>query len=599
MHGGRADSADDAAGRDESGPIEADRDGLAFDVESLWALFEGAEGGAETHDPLIGTSIGGVTLLRMVGEGGMGRVYEAAQDQPRRSVAIKVQRPGRLDRESTRRFLRELEVLGRLSHPALCRVFAAGSHLTGGSRLPWFTMEFVADALPITRYAQVHALPLRRRVELFRDVCEGVAAAHEAGIVHRDLKAANILVGADGMPKVIDFGVAAAIRGNAHATSLTDTGRIVGTLAALAPELLDSRRAEECPRSDVWALGVILHELVTGEVPFPADHSSVVEVIEKIRSRRPSLAARCPARLGRHLGGLVDRALAIDPESRFADARDLARALSETLERFPATDDGWSSHPHLDLRAVPSWRWGWIAAAGVVVAALAASAPMLARQGGVGGEEAGRTTGERPDPSPPFDPPAFATSPITNPDFAHAVRDVFSPDADRHLVESAAMRKWREPFNRNATYWGPEAPDVPATLVYRFDFPRPSRRIHVKAVFRAWDGEREPGVIGKGACALEYSTDGAQWRPVINGIEPRLYGVGLLIDDLLPDDACGTSTLWLRVRLLVSDGWANGSYSVAQFLRHDAAAAATANATAFEIDVECVPPGDVAGDAGS
>jgi len=121
--------------------MDTDDEGPAFDVESLWALCEGKAGGASGRDPLIGASIGGATLVRMLGEGGMGRVYEAVQDQPRRSVAIKLQRPGRLDRESTSRFLRELGVLGGLSHPVLCRVFAAGTHVTSGGRVPWFMME--------------------------------------------------------------------------------------------------------------------------------------------------------------------------------------------------------------------------------------------------------------------------------------------------------------------------------------------------------------------------------------------------------------------------------------------------------------------------
>ena len=211
-----------------------------FDLEPLWQLVEEAIPHAAA-DPFVGTTVGGVRLVRVVGEGGMGRVYEGIQEQPARTVAVKLQRPGRLDPESTKRFLRELEILGALSHPALCRVYHAGFLPCGGERLPWFVMEFVADALPINRFAEVHSLPLRRRVELFRDVCAGVAVAHAGGVVHRDLKAGNILVGADGLAKVIDFGVATAFRGDHHATPLTHAGQLVGTIESIAPELLDGR----------------------------------------------------------------------------------------------------------------------------------------------------------------------------------------------------------------------------------------------------------------------------------------------------------------------------------------------------------------------
>ena len=118
-------------------------EGLAFDLESLWRIVEEEDADVAPADPFVGSVVGGARLLRVIGEGGMGRVYEALQDQPRRVVAVKLQRPGRLERESTRRFLRELELLGRLSHPALCHVYGAGFHEWGGERLPYFLMEYV------------------------------------------------------------------------------------------------------------------------------------------------------------------------------------------------------------------------------------------------------------------------------------------------------------------------------------------------------------------------------------------------------------------------------------------------------------------------
>lgn len=130
-----------------------------FDLEPLWQLVEEAIPHAAA-DPFVGTTVGGVLLVRVVGEGGMGRVYEGIQEQPARTVAVKLQRPGRLDPESTKRFLREVEILGALSHPALCRVYHAGFLPCGGERLPWFVMEFVADALPINRFVEAHGVSL-------------------------------------------------------------------------------------------------------------------------------------------------------------------------------------------------------------------------------------------------------------------------------------------------------------------------------------------------------------------------------------------------------------------------------------------------------
>lgn len=559
---------------------------VAFDVEALWALVEAEEDSAE--DPLVGSVVGDVRLVRVVGAGGMGRVYEGIQQQPRRTVALKLQRPGRLDRESTKRFLRELELLGGLAHPALCRVYAAGFHTSGGERLPWFTMEFVPGALPVTRFAAERRMPLRRRVELFREVCEGVAVAHAAGIVHRDLKAGNILVGEDGQPKVIDFGVATSVGGDLHATPLTRTGHLVGTLATIAPELLDARRAGESPRSDVWALGAVLHELATGAPPIVVEETSIAAAIDAIRAHRPGLAARARSPLASELGGIVDRALARSPGARHADAGALSRDLAALLARHRADDPAWTDPEPFaaDGDALPRrWMWTALGACGIVAVTL----PWLAREPAPPDPPPSAAVSSEVSPEAgPSAPPPFADSPIVRADFRHSFRDVFDPEADRWLVESSGARKWREPFTPHCVYWGPEAPDTPATLVFRHDFPRPSRRIYLKATFSSFDGDALAGIVGRGACSLEYSRDGHDWRPIMNCLEPRVFGVTFFHDGLLPDEACGSTSLWLRVRLLATRCPAGDTYIAAQFLRTDDAAAGRI----FELDVECEPAGD-------
>lgn len=576
----------------ESGrPAEpaAEGDG-SFDLESVWRLVEDAIPAAG-DDPFIGAVVGGVRLVRVVGEGGMGRVYEGIQERPSRRVAVKLQRPGRLERESTMRFLRELEILGRLSHPALCRVFHAGLLPCGGERLPWFVMEFVPGAMPITRHAATHRLSLRRRVELFRDVCGGVAAAHAVGIVHRDLKPGNVLVGSDGLPKVIDFGVATAFRGDRYATSLTRAGQILGTIESIAPELLAPMPPEATPRSDVWSLGVVFHELVTGENPFRLEEGSVVAAMERIRSHRSAVAARGANAAARAIGATVDKALAPAAAERYADAAALAADLTAILERFPQDHPGWGASGHLDLVAVGEerrrWAWGALGAVGL----LAATVPLILapRHGGPASAPVASLPGaERRGSSPPFDPPAFSSSPIARADFRHVVRDVDDPEAERYLVESSGMRKWHEDYGQRFRYWGPETFDVEGRLVFRYDFPRLSRRIFLKANLSCREQSLEEGIIGNGACALEFSTDGLRWRPVINTLEPRIYGAIMEIEELLPDEACGSTSLWLRVRLLSTGPWKRADYSVAQFLRNRP----TDTATCFELAVECEPEGE-------
>lgn len=586
-----ADVHRDARDPGEARPGEASTEG-GFDLETVWKLVEEAIP-PQGADPFLGTVVGGVRLVRVVGEGGMGRVYEGVQDRPSRTVAVKLQRPGRLERESTRRFLRELEILGGLSHPALCRVFHAGFLPCGGERLPWFVMEFVADAMPISRFAQERKLSLRRRVELFRDVCRAVAAAHAVGVVHRDLKSTNIIVGSDGQPKVIDFGVAAAFRGDLHATSLTHAGRIVGTIESIAPELLADHPPEANPRSDVWSLGVVLHELVTGANPFRIGDGSIIGALERIREHRPALAARASSAAGRAVGGIVDKALAPEAADRHADAGALACDLTALLDRFPDGHGGWDEGGHVTLRPRPARARGRLLSALAATAVSAAAvAWIVAVRTNDGASQrvpfpaaAGVRDASLGEPTPASRPP-----PLGQPDFRHAVYGVDDPEADRHLVEATGVRKWHEEYGGRYRYWGPERFDVEGRLVYRYQFERPSRRIHLRTTVSARAQSLEMGIIGNGACALEYSTDGREWHAVANHLEPRQWGVEVAFDGFLPDDAVGTTALWLRVRLLSVGPWRKADYALAQFLRHPS----EDRTPVFELDVECEPAADAA-----
>ena len=285
-------------------------------------------------DWLVGTELGGVTLRRVLGDGGMGRVYEGLQHQPRRAVAVKVMRPGLVSAGMRRRFEHEARLVGRLSHPGIAQVHTVGMQTIDGADVPYFVMELVPDAAPLTDYAAARALPPREKVALFRKVCAAVAYGHHRGVIHRDLKPGNILVGPAGEPKVIDFGVARSTDADVALTTMhTDVGHLVGTLQYMSPEQFDADPDDIDTRADVYALGVVLYELLTGKLPYdmgkkpvfeaarlvrecdPAPLSSfnrtlrgdldtiAAKCLEKERSRRYSSAAELEADLGRYLAG--------------------------------------------------------------------------------------------------------------------------------------------------------------------------------------------------------------------------------------------------------------------------------------------------------
>src|SRR5271155_6173808 len=212
----------------------------------------------ESTDPASGIIIGPYHLLQLIGEGGMGEVWLAEQKQPvRRRVAVKLIKIGMDTREVVRRFESERQALALMDHPAIAKVFDAGSTPEGR---PYFVMEYVAG-MPITDYCDWHKLTMRQRMELFILVCDGVQHAHQKAIIHRDLKPSNILVGeVDGkpMPRIIDFGVAKATSQRLTAkTMLTQVGAMVGTPGYMSPEQADSCGQDTDTRTDVYSLGVL------------------------------------------------------------------------------------------------------------------------------------------------------------------------------------------------------------------------------------------------------------------------------------------------------------------------------------------------------
>ena len=356
--------------------LEAEDPVLAARVGSLLGAWDrattvlrepGAPGAPAGEIEGPGDVIGAYTLEARIGEGGFGVVFRARQDAPvARRLAIKLIKPGMDSAAVLARFDAERAALARLTHPAVARIYDAGT--TPGGR-PFFAMEHV-DGLPITDYCDDRRLGIDQRVRLFRAVCDAVQHAHQKGIIHRDLKPSNVLItdehGAPA-PKIIDFGIAKALDDPLTDLSVVTLARqIVGTPLYMPPEQasLDPGRVDT--RSDVYSLGALLYELLCGETPVSSDQvqdaglTGLHRLLSESTAVRPSrrdlhdAAARRasdPPRLRRSLEGDLDwiaaRALEADPERRYPSAA----ALSEDLRRWLDDEAVEASPPGAGYRA--------------------------------------------------------------------------------------------------------------------------------------------------------------------------------------------------------------------------------------------------------
>ena len=282
---------------------------------------------APAADALIGADLGGIRIEAIIAEGGMGRVYRAMQQEPRRAVALKVMRPI-ASRVAVARFQREVAVLARLRHPAIAQVYLAGTQRVGLDEVRYFVMELVADAKTIIAFAAAKRLSERERCGLFLQVCDAVAHGHAHGVIHRDLKPGNVLVDAAGHVKVIDFGVARLL--DAEMAGCTETGELVGTRHAMSPEQFASDGRVADARSDVYSLGVLLHQLLAGRLPYDIDETSVVataRIVQETVPRRLEMADRDL----RGLSVIADRCLAKQPDDRYASAAELAADVRRVM----------------------------------------------------------------------------------------------------------------------------------------------------------------------------------------------------------------------------------------------------------------------------
>ena len=254
---------------------------------------------AEVVSEGAGTVIGRYKLLEKIGEGGMGVVYMAQQEEPvRRRVALKIIKLGMDTKQVVARFEAERQALALMDHPNIAKVLDGGATDTGR---PYFVMELV-HGVPITEFCDRNRLPARERIKLFITVCQAIQSAHQKGIIHRDLKPTNILVTLDAgvpMPMVIDFGVAKATQQKlTEKTVFTNYATMIGTPAYMSPEQAEMSRLDVDTRSDIYGLGVLLYELLTGTTPFPekrlrsASYQEMQRIIMEEQPERPSTRLR-------------------------------------------------------------------------------------------------------------------------------------------------------------------------------------------------------------------------------------------------------------------------------------------------------------------
>jgi hypothetical protein len=324
MGGPVPDSDRPNLGPDNNDAIDVTRD----DVPGAWPGV--ATSVTDVEEP-VPSRIGRYRILRLLGEGGMGAVYEAEQDLPRRTVALKLIRAGYASAEMLRRFENEAQALGRLHHPGIAQIYEAGR----AGNQPYFAMELVHGET-LLAYCEHHKLSTRQRLELMAKICDAVQHAHQRGLIHRDLKPANILVEESGQPRILDFGVARLTDSDAHATRQTDIGQLIGTLAYMSPEQVLGDPGEIDTRSDVYALGVILYELLAGQKPYEIGRQ-LPEVVRTIREEEPTSLSSVNRTCRGDIETIVGKALEKDKTRRYASAAELAADLRHHLHDEPIT----------------------------------------------------------------------------------------------------------------------------------------------------------------------------------------------------------------------------------------------------------------------
>ena len=288
--------------------------------------------------PPAAPKIKGYEILSVLGEAAQGRVWRARQLSTRRQVALKVPRTDLMrSRKAMARFTREIELAARLNHPNIARIYDSG--LCEGSY--YYAMELV-DGVPLDVYVKQHTPSVRRAMELMLTVCEAIEHAHENGVIHRDLKPSNILVAKDGQPHVVDFGLARNTLDEDSFRTLSTDGEVTGTPAYMSPEQAAGHQGQLDSRTDVYSLGVVLYELLTGAFPYDVD-TSMLRTLQNIRESEPIEPSEFASHLDRDIQAITLKALAKDPADRYPSAAELASDIRNWLAGRPVQARSYGS----------------------------------------------------------------------------------------------------------------------------------------------------------------------------------------------------------------------------------------------------------------
>ncbi len=277
----------------------------------------------------IGHRIGDFEIIRIIGTGGMSNVYEAKQLHSNSVVALKILKLTAATPAALQRFEMESKMLSRLQHQGIAQVYQSGHQIKDNILLPYFAMEYVQDSRSITAYAKEEQLSRKVRLQLFLQVCDAVQHGHACGVIHRDLKPTNILITASGRPKVIDFGIALMVNADTVENEKAD-GRFVGTLQWASPEQCGDDPQDVDVRTDVYSLGVLLYQLITGELPYILKGIPLSRAPLLIREANPILPSLIDKTIPAEIDRIVVKSLAKERGSRY----DSVAALATDIRLF-------------------------------------------------------------------------------------------------------------------------------------------------------------------------------------------------------------------------------------------------------------------------
>ncbi len=384
--------ASDASARERVlAEARAEHESIATELESLLAYSEatglldsgvsGVAGAFAEMDAVVAVPkvIGQYEVIREIGRGGMGVVYEAQQRFPQRRVAIKLVRSDVATPSMMRRFRHEAQALGMLQHAAIAQVLEAGAADVDGRLRSFLAME-LAEGVSLHKWVREHKASAREILELMGKIADGVDHAHKRGVIHRDLKPSNILVNAAGEPKILDFGVArlTAAEASPSATLATGAGQVIGTLGYMSPEQLSGDQRLVDVRSDVYALGAMLYELLAGRPAIELPTMSLLEAIEAVKSKEATPLGRVRRDLRGDIEAIVGKALEKTVEKRYQSAAELADDVRRYLSGQPV-----QARPQTtvyQLRKFAARNKVLVAAAGAVAVTMVAATALVGWQ---------------------------------------------------------------------------------------------------------------------------------------------------------------------------------------------------------------------------